>query len=105
MSRYIISDEAIEDLDRISEYFLQNNLETGEQFVQAFNAKCLQLIRFPKMGRRYSQIRSNVRGVVLRGFIIFYQTSGELETVDIEILRVVSGRRDLNSIFPPDVET
>jgi toxin ParE1/3/4 len=101
MSRYIISDEAIEDLDRISEYFLQNNLEAGEQFIQAFNAKCLQLIRFPKMGRSYNQIRSNVRGVLLRGFIIFYQT----ETVDIEILRVVSGRRDLNSIFPPDVET
>jgi toxin ParE1/3/4 len=39
MSRYIISDEAIEDLDRISEYFLQNNLETGEQFIQSFNAK------------------------------------------------------------------
>jgi toxin ParE1/3/4 len=101
LSRYIISDEAIEDLDRISEYFLQNNLEAGEQFIQAFNAKCLQLIRFPKMGRSYNQIRSNVRGVLLRGFIIFYQT----ETVDIEILRVVSGRRDLNSIFPPDVET
>jgi toxin ParE1/3/4 len=101
MSRYIISDEAIEDLDRISEYFLQNNLEAGEQFIQSFNAKCLQLIRFPKMGRSYNQIRSNVRGVLLRGFIIFYQT----ETVDIEILRVVSGRRDLNSIFPPDVET
>jgi toxin ParE1/3/4 len=101
MSRYIISDEAIDDLDRISEYFLQNNLETGEQFIQAFNAKCLQLISFPKMGRSYSQIRSNVRGVILRGFIIFYQT----ETVEIEILRVVSGRRDLNSIFPPDLET
>jgi hypothetical protein len=36
MSRYTISDEAIEDLDRISDYFLQNNLETGEQFIQAF---------------------------------------------------------------------
>jgi toxin ParE1/3/4 len=102
VSRYTISDEAIEDLDRISDYFLQNNLETGEQFIQAFNAKCQQLISFPKLGRNYSQIRAGVRGIGLQGFIILYRTSGELETLDIKILRVVSGRRDLNSIFTSD---
>jgi toxin ParE1/3/4 len=63
MSRYVISDEAIEDLDRISAYFLQNNLETGEQFLQAFNAKCQQLISFPKIGRSYSHLRAGVRGI------------------------------------------
>jgi toxin ParE1/3/4 len=102
MSRYVISDEAIEDLDRISAYFLQNNLETGEQFLQAFNAKCQQLISFPKIGRSYSHLRAGVRGIALRGFIILYQTSGESETLYIEILRVVSGRRDLNAIFSPE---
>jgi toxin ParE1/3/4 len=102
MSQYVISDEAIEDLDRISEYFLQNNLESGEQFIQAFNAKCQQLVSFPKMGRSYSHIRSDVRGIALRGFIILYRTSGSSETLYIEILRVVSGRRDLNSIFSTD---
>jgi toxin ParE1/3/4 len=44
MSRYIISDEAIQDLQDISDYFLKNNLEAGEQFLQAFNARCRQLV-------------------------------------------------------------
>jgi toxin ParE1/3/4 len=101
MSRSAISDEAIEDLDRISEYFLQNNLETGEQFLQAFNAKCQQLISFPKMGRSYSHLRAGVRGIALRRFILD-QTSGASETLYIEILRVVSGKRDLNAIFSPE---
>ena len=102
MSQYIISDEAIEDLERISEYFLQTNVETGEQFIQAFNTKCQQLVSFPKLGRSYSHIRSDVRGIPLREFIILYLTSGESETLQIDILRVVSGRRDLNSIFSTD---
>jgi plasmid stabilization system protein ParE len=34
MNRYIISDEAIQDLQDISDYFLINNLEAGEQFFQ-----------------------------------------------------------------------
>ena len=33
MNRYIIADEAIQDLQDISDYFLKNNLETGEQFL------------------------------------------------------------------------
>jgi toxin ParE1/3/4 len=36
MNRYIISDEAIQDLQDISDYFLITNLEAGEQFLQAF---------------------------------------------------------------------
>ena len=38
MNQYIITDEAIQDLKDISEYFLQNNLEAGESFLNHFNA-------------------------------------------------------------------
>lgn len=97
MSRYIISDEAIRDLDDISDYFLQTNLEAGEQFLKAFNAKGQQLASFPKMGRSYAHIRPDLRGLALRGFVILYRVN---ETEDqIEILRVISGRRDLEALF------
>ena len=33
MNRYIIADEAIQDLEDISDYFLRNNLEAGEQCI------------------------------------------------------------------------
>ena len=102
MSFYTLSDEAIQDLNQLSDYFLRTNVEAGEQLIQAFSAKCQQLTRFPKMGRSHAQIQPELRGLSLRGFIILYRTSGELETLKIEILRVVSGRRDLNAIFSPD---
>jgi toxin ParE1/3/4 len=99
MNRYIISDEAIQDLEDISDYFLRNNLEAGEQFLQAFSARCRQLVRFPNLGRSYAHIRPGLIGLSLRGFIILYTVNSEDESIEIEILRVVNGRRDLENIF------
>ncbi len=36
MSIYIISPEAIQDLDEISEYFASRNLDAGDRFVNSF---------------------------------------------------------------------
>lgn len=36
MSRYLISPEASQDLDEISDYFLSRSLEAGERFVNGF---------------------------------------------------------------------
>jgi toxin ParE1/3/4 len=102
MSLYIISDEAIRDLDDISNYFLGTNLEAGEQFLKAFDTKCKQLASFPNMGRSYAQIRPDLRGLALRQHIIVYRVSTAQDVVKIEILRVVSGRRDLKSLFLPN---
>jgi toxin ParE1/3/4 len=99
MNRYIISDEAMQDLQDISDYFLRTNLEAGEQFIQAFNARCRQLVRFPNLGRSYAELRPDLLGLSLRGFIILYTVSTRDDTVGIEILRVVNGRRDLENIF------
>jgi toxin ParE1/3/4 len=102
MSQYIISDEALQDLNEVSDYFLQNNLEAGEKFLQTFNFKCRQLISFPKMGRSYDQLRPGLRGLPLRGFIVIYQVTEIDEGIRIEVLRVVHGRRDLKTLFTLD---
>jgi toxin ParE1/3/4 len=99
MSRYIIADEAIQDLQDISDYFLKNNLEAGEQFLQAFNARCRQLVSFPNLGRSYAHLRPDLLGLSLRGFIILYKVSNNDDEIGIEILRVINGRRDLENIF------
>jgi toxin ParE1/3/4 len=99
MSRYIIADEAIQDLQDISDYFLKNNLEAGEQFLQAFNGRCRQLVSFPNLGRSYAHLRPDLLGLSLRGFIILYKVSNNDDEIGIEILRVVNGRRDLENIF------
>jgi len=95
MSKYSLSQEAIRDLDEISSYFSQVSIEAGKNFVKRFADKCRNLIKFPSMGRIYSEIMPNLRGVPLDGYIILYQLSGE----EIEIIRVVSGYRNLESLF------
>ncbi|GAP95314.1 plasmid stabilization system [Leptolyngbya sp. NIES-2104] len=74
-------------------------MEAGEQFLIAFNARCQQLVSFPNLGRSYAHIRSDLRGLSVRGFIILYRVSGIDDLARIEILRVVSGRRNLEALF------
>ena len=40
---YIISDEAIQDLEDISDYFLRVNVEAGEQLLKTFSQRCTHL--------------------------------------------------------------
>lgn len=95
MSNYIISPSATRDLNQIADYFLTRNLETGEKLFKEFNKKCKNLANFPKMGRSYAYIKPSLRGLPLDGYIIIYQVIDD----GVEILRVVSGRQDLESLF------
>jgi len=95
MNRYVINVLASQDLNEIADYFAENSLEAGERFFNAFNRKCQQLVAFPNSGKNYTEIRPGLRGISLEGFIIFYRILDD----GIEILRVVSGRRDFSSLF------
>jgi toxin ParE1/3/4 len=94
MSRYVINVLASQDLNEIADYFAGNSIEAGEQFFQAFNRKCQQLVAFPNSGKSYESILPGLRGLSFERYIIF---SRILEN-GIEILRVVSGRRDFPSL-------
>ncbi|NJK48769.1 type II toxin-antitoxin system RelE/ParE family toxin [Candidatus Gracilibacteria bacterium] len=95
MNRFIIAPSASRDLDRIAEYFLERNVNAGEKLFRDFNQKCFNLLKFPNLGRSYNHIRPNLRGLPLDGYIIFYQVVDE----SVEILRIVNGRQDLETLF------
>jgi toxin ParE1/3/4 len=95
MSNYIISPSASRDLNEIADYFLTRNLEAGEKLFREFNKKCQNLANFPSMGRSYAHIKPSLRGLPLDGYVILYQVLDD----GVEILRVVSGYRDLKSLF------
>ena len=63
MSRYIISQPAIRDLESISSYFTDVNVDAGEKFLQGFSKRCQQLVNFPNTAlsaaMRYSPISEN----------------------------------------------
>jgi toxin ParE1/3/4 len=86
---------ASQDLEAISEYFLESSIDAGDRFVETFNQKCQHLARFPYIGKSYARLRPGLRGLLLMNCIIFYQVVED----DVEILRVVSGYQDLQGIF------
>lgn len=95
MSRYVINILASRDLNEIADYFAENSLEAGDLFFRDFNRKCQQLVAFPNSGKSYVKIRPDLRGLSLEGYVIFYKILDD----GIEILRVVSGRRDFRTLF------
>jgi toxin ParE1/3/4 len=96
MSRSTISQTASQDLAEIIDYFASIDVEAGERFIKEFEKKCKNLINFPSMGRSYAHLAPFLRGIPVDGHIILYQVIDN----DITIVRVVSGQRDLNSLFP-----
>lgn len=95
MSRYVINILASRDLNEIADYFAENSLEAGNRFFRTFNRKCQQLVAFPNSGKSYARISPNLRGLSLEGYVIFYRILDD----GVEILRVVSGRRDFPTLF------
>ena len=65
MSQFLIALEASRDLAGIVEYFELHNLDAGDRFVAAFNQKCKYLTQFPKIGKRYPELGSELRGITL----------------------------------------
>lgn len=96
MSQYLISAPAVRDLDAISDYFAQVNIEAGEKFLRAFDRRCQQLVSSPYSGRNYDELEVGLRGLPLDGYIILYRT---IDNGGIEIARVINGRQDLDKLF------
>ncbi len=95
--RYLrITATASRDLEAISEYFLERSVDAGDHFVQTFNQKCQHLARFPYIGKSYARLRPGLRGILMMDYIVFYQIVED----NVEILRVISGYCDLQSVFP-----
>ena len=95
MTRYLINILASHDLNDIADYFAANNVRSGEKFFEDFNFQCKQLVAFPNSGKSYDYIYPGLKGISLKKYIIFYRIFQD----GIEILRVISGRRDLPSVF------
>jgi toxin ParE1/3/4 len=100
LSRCIIALEASQDLNAISDYFVSRNIDAGERLLQEFNQKCVKLLQFPNMGKSYAAIRPWLRGIPLDGYIIFYEVGED----EITILRIVSGRQNLETLFDGDLD-
>lgn len=95
MSSYSFSDEAVQDLDNICEYIAQSNAGAASQLFDAIRQKCKLVAGFPNMGKSYEKLSPNLRGFVVDDYIVFYSPRRN----GIDVVRVVSGYRNLESLF------
>ena len=92
---HLISEEASADLEEITDYFLNVSVEAGDRFVKEFDRKCLYLTQFPYIGKRYAELASDLRGLRLERYIIFYRVYSDR----LSIVRIVNASRDLKGLF------
>ncbi|MGK7889807.1 MAG: type II toxin-antitoxin system RelE/ParE family toxin [Leptolyngbyaceae cyanobacterium] len=97
--QFRLTEPAIQDIEQIADYLAQQSgLKQADQFLMDLDNKCAKILRFPNLGRPRNEILPNLRSLPISNYLILYMPIGQ----DIEILRVVSGYRDLSALFNED---
>ncbi len=97
--------QVIRDLIDLATYIAADNMDVSDKFLAAAEETFKLLAQTPKMGRVRefdNPNLANVRQQPIKGFrnyLVFYRT----RDTDIEILRVLHGRRDINAILDEDL--
>ncbi len=97
--QFYLSEPAIQDIEDIADYLAsQTGLEQAERFLSKLDAKFVRITQFPNLGRPRNEILPGLRSLSMDSYLILY-TATEAR---VDILRVVSGYRDLSGLFTDD---
>lgn len=95
MPKFNLSNKAVEDLADIWNYTYDEWSEKqADIYYEYLLNTCQELANEPKLGKKYSEIQSNLLGYLASRHIIFYQTISKIE---IEIIRILHGSMDLKN--------
>jgi toxin ParE1/3/4 len=107
MSRKLfVRKEARSDIAEITYYIAQDTLEMADRFAEAIGKAYKNLMEFPSIGSIRDYNHSNLKGLRslsvpgFRKYLIFYRDTGS----QVEIIRILHGARDLESLFQLDEE-
>ena len=94
-----VTPTASRDIESIMDYLAEDsNLEMAEGFLQRIDAKFKLLSQFPQIGRKRDELYPGLRTISLDNYLIFYR----LVPKGVEVVRVISGYRDLTDLFVDD---
>lgn len=97
---YVFSAPARQDIEEISDFIGFRNPLAAVRFLERINEQCKLLANFPSMGRRWDDLIPPLRSFPVDSYLIFYRPIED----GIEVVRVVSGYRDIDSVFPRQEE-
>lgn len=95
MGSLLRTPQANRDLVEIWSYIAKDNLTAAENVLEGIERICDKLLDFPEMGQSCKCLGQSVRCFTVGSYVVFYRT---IEN-GIEILRVLSGSRDIGAVF------
>jgi toxin ParE1/3/4 len=99
--QFRLTEPAIRDIEQIADYIAnQASLQQSERFLSQLDAKFAKIALFPNLGRRRDEILPGLRSLSIDKYLILYMPIEQ----DVEILRVISGYRDISSLFSEESE-
>jgi toxin ParE1/3/4 len=87
--------EAEADLDEIWSYIAQHDPNSADRFIDLIEVRCRLLAENPMMGRSRPELAPGLHSFSIGNYIIFYVPVDN----GMEIVRVVSGFRDIDALF------
>ncbi|MBU0763337.1 MAG: type II toxin-antitoxin system RelE/ParE family toxin [Bacteroidetes bacterium] len=97
MKKYqlLISEQATHDLTDIWLYIANDSPQTADNFLDTILEQCRLFCSSPEIGRQRDELLPGIRSFPIKRYIIFYRV-----TIDaIEVVRILSGYRDVWSLF------
>ncbi|SHJ98105.1 type II toxin-antitoxin system RelE/ParE family toxin [Epilithonimonas mollis] len=95
MAKYFFTNKAVEDLSNIYEYtYYFWSEKQADKYYEELISFCQMLSENPNIGKKYSEIDSDIFGFLANRHIIFYRIPGINE---IEITRIIGSDMDLKS--------
>jgi toxin ParE1/3/4 len=95
MGRLLRTSRANRDFVEIWSYIAKDNPSAAENLLDSIERTCNRLAQFPDMGQSCKCLGQSVRCFTVGNYVVFYRAIKD----GIEVLRVVSGSRDIRAIF------
>ncbi|MCC7534202.1 MAG: type II toxin-antitoxin system RelE/ParE family toxin [Bacteroidia bacterium] len=95
MSKYKLTNKAVEDLTNIWNYTFEKWSEKqADKYYEMLLENCQNIADDPKIGKKYEGVKNELFGLKVNRHIIFYR---HLDNKQIEITRILHGRMDLGN--------
>jgi toxin ParE1/3/4 len=97
MSTVVVHPRAVDDLAEIWAYIADDSSDQADAFVDLVDRRLQTLSRRPGLGRRRPELSPDldIRSLAVGRYVVFYLTLSH----GIEVVRVLHGSRDIESIF------
>ena len=98
MTRILKRPRAKADLAEIWDYIAEDSEDRADAFIDVIGKKLSMLAENSCLGKARHELGEGIRSFPVGRYILFYRAISE----GIEVIRVLHGARDLNTIFDRD---